>query len=131
MTHSSISVATSPTTVSVLESTGDVLGFLTLAADSILHDGEASDEPIKTVPAIKLCRIGVATSYQNLGFGKSLVDYAIGAVRSLQDEGIIAARFLTLDAYPNRVKWYERLGFVCNEHRIYARRQHPSMRFLV
>ena len=55
------------TTVSRLESTGDVVGFLTLAADSIqLDGGEVDDEPLKTVPAVKLCRLGVGAGGRGL-----------------------------------------------------------------
>jgi len=41
---------------------------------------------------------------------------------------MVAVRFVTVDAYPNRVTWYEKYGFKQNAY--YARKdRHVSMRY--
>lgn len=118
------------TTICVDNDTNEVLGFVTLACDAIrLAQEEQEDLPTYPIPAVKLCRLGVATQYQNRRVGSALVEYAIGAVVALQEEGLVAARFLTVDAYAARESWYQRFGFTRNQARRHG--EHISMRRLV
>lgn len=44
----------------------------------------------------------------------------------------VGCRLLTVDAYPTAIPFYEKLGFVRNQHKDYAdkaEKNHPSMRY--
>lgn len=41
----------------------------------------------------------------------------------------MAIRFITVDAYPNKVAWYESFGFVKNLHKKYDDKSNVSMRY--
>ncbi|MBR6056629.1 MAG: GNAT family N-acetyltransferase [Victivallales bacterium] len=62
----------------------------------------------KTYPAIKITRIGVKKSLQGCGVGTLLLD----AVKHFFIKGMKSGcRFLTLDAYPERVGFYKKNRF--------------------
>ena len=42
---------------------------------------------------------------------------------------LVGCRLLTLDAYPQSVEFYKKLGFVENKAKVYQEKTHPSMRF--
>ncbi|WP_027365927.1 hypothetical protein [Desulfotruncus alcoholivorax] len=71
--------------------------------------------PYAKVPAIKVARLGRSAKYRNLKFGKFLVEYVKSLAYELNEE-TVGVRFLTLDAYPQKVSYYqEELGFVVNK----------------
>ena len=48
----------------------------------------------------------------------------------LQCSEMIAVRFVTVDAYPRKVQWYEQFGFVRNLDDRYTKKDHHvSMRY--
>jgi hypothetical protein len=104
-----------------------ILGFCSLAADAICLD---LDEKIESIPnqgsmkrypqypAVKLARFGRDVKYRDMNIGRDVIlRWTIAHVKSLK----VAVRFLTLDAYPKRVAYYEDLGFVRNLHKKYHR----------
>ncbi len=48
--------------------------------------------------------------------------------RSLRFADQVGCRLITLDAYPESIAFYERLGFARNRSKAYREREHPSMR---
>jgi GNAT superfamily N-acetyltransferase len=139
---------------------GALVGYITLLTDCIilqtsekkkaLDEARAYHQHIYTFPAVKIGRIGIQKEFQRSGIGKQLLIYTIGVVFRMNRELNIACRFITLDAYPQSVPWYEKHNFIFNKHyRVPARPQrniaalkaffralvhgdkkaHPSMRY--
>ncbi len=112
----------------------EVIGFFSTAADSIklkLREREGhhmQEKPIQEFPAIKIARIGRDIRYNKHGIGTNILKWAIGYILNCSE--MIAVRFITVDAYPDKVKWYEQFGFVRNLDDKYTRRDnHVSMRY--
>jgi len=113
---------------------GEIASFFSLICDSIRLSGKEKKKgelttPFSIFPAIKVARLATCQGLQGNGFGTEAVKYCIGLARKLNsraDEGI-ACRFLTVDAYPHRIDWYERLGFIQNVKE--DRRDAVSMRY--
>lgn len=112
----------------------EVIGFFSTAADSIKlkleeKQGHFVDgKPIHEFPAIKIARLGRDIKYKNQNIGLSILKKAIGHI--LECSEMTAVRFVTVDAYPQRVAWYEQLRFVRNLDTKYIKRDnHVSMRY--
>lgn len=120
---------------------GDMLcGYVSLMADAIVlkanerkkirhKDGHAldyDDHPV--VPALKIARVAVRKETREAcrGLGEALVRFAF--LQGLALAETVGCRLLTLDAYPESMGFYEKLGFVPNRDATYAERDHPSMR---
>lgn len=102
--------------------TGKVIGYFSLANDRVsVTDFESKTEfnrfrkhrfinekRIKSYPAVKICRLGIASEVHGQGIGSMLLNfiklYFIG-------ENKTGCRFLTVDAYPKAVPFYERNDF--------------------
>lgn len=116
----------------------ELVAYITLLTDSIvLKTPEKKKlvdfhEHIMNWPALKIGRLAVAASYQKQrGIGKALLQYAVGiALRMGLDSGV-GCRFLTVDAYPESIGFYEKYGFVPNKHYVDLEKpkKHPSMRY--
>lgn len=110
-----------------------ILGFATVCCDSIKlektekksHVGLESKEYLE-FPAVKIARLAVAKDMEKCGLGSFILNWAVGFVL----ENIkIGCRFITVDAYPYKVAWYQNRGFVRNISSRYKSRQNVSMRF--
>lgn len=139
---------------------GELVGYITLLADCIiLQTGEkkktlkeARDyhQSVYNFPAVKIGRLGIQRELQRSGIGKQLLIYTIGVVYRMNVDLNIACRFITLDAYPQSVSWYEKHSFMFNKYykdpvkpkksvaairafckALFAgsKRKHPSMRY--
>ena len=107
--------------------TDELLGYMTLSADSIkltkdekeMHD--LSKIPYAAVPAIKVGKLAVNQDVSNIvkrkGYGSFLLDTARGQAFDMNDMGV-ACRFLTVDAdieyNQDTPQFYEKNGFVEN-----------------
>lgn len=93
---------------------GMLAGYLTVANDSILLGHRERDPGIQhpSIPAMKLAQLGVDLRFRGSGLGRVLVSMAVSL--ALETRGIAACRYLTLDAQPDLVPWYESQGFVRN-----------------
>ena len=70
----------------------------------------------------------VAAPFQSThtGVGTALVRIALAIGADVSER--MGCRLLTVDAYPESVAFYERLGFVRNRAKVYQGREHPSLR---
>jgi ribosomal protein S18 acetylase RimI-like enzyme len=113
--------------------TGNFVGFITLLSDSIvLETGEKKrlfdfHKKVVQFPGLKIARLGVHKEVQRQGVGAALLTYAIGVAFRINNELGVGCRFLTVDAYPQSVSWYQRHGFVFNEAG--KKRTNRSMRY--
>ncbi len=107
-----------------------ILGFCSLAADAIKLSDDERVECIKDrgdlkhypqYPALKLARFGRDKAYRGMQIGKNvIIPWVIGYAKNLDE---VAIRFITLDAKPKRVPYYEELRFVQNEHKDYKKKE--------
>lgn len=126
-------LAVARTHVAIVEDA--VVGFVTTCADSVvltqrerrgLADAAVA---VVSIPAVKVARMGVdhATRTRVRGLGTQLMRYV--ALDALEVGEHIGCRLLTVDAYPEAVPFYEKLGFVRNASSEYKGRRNTSMRF--
>lgn len=113
---------------------GQPCGFVALMADAVVLETKerksiqlgSADHPV--VPAVKIARLGMAKCVRESqrGCGTALVRFAF--LETLAMSRNIGCRLLTLDAYPNALGFYEKLGFKQNKAKEYREKNHPSMR---
>lgn len=63
----------------------------------------------RQIPAMKIARIATDRSFQNAGCGKALVKYSHAVALRIRRD--IGCRLLVTDALPDRIGWYEKMGF--------------------
>lgn len=113
---------------------GDIMGFFSATADSLKlknpekEEHEVGDKPLQEFPATKIARLGRDKKYKEQKVGVDILKWAIGHILEYSES--VAVRFVTVDAYPNKVSWYEDFKFKRNEDKRYTKRtQHVSMRY--
>lgn len=112
----------------------NLIGFLSVAADSLrlnLDEKESYNlhqKKLEDVPAIKLARLAVDNNYQKQNVGTNILKWCIGYTLECSD--MIAIRFITIDAYPNKVNFYQKFNFIINQNKHYTKKSHQvSMRY--
>ena len=91
----------------------EILGFATLSATSItinnLPKSSRKRFPKYPLPALRLARLAVAESAQGQGIGNQLLKTVFAIAHEMADRtGCVA---VVVDAKPEAVEFYERLGF--------------------
>lgn len=108
-----------------------LVGFYSLAADALNLEGSEKDgveKHLRTYPAIKLARMALDKTHQGAGLGTLIVEIIKGFAVDLNQKGI-AIRFITVDAYPQKLGFYTKCGFLPN-HTNKAKKSHTiSMRY--
>lgn len=117
----------------------ELVGYITILADCIILKTSEKKrvleqlldfhQTIYTFPALKIGRIGVQQARKGQDIGTQLLKYAVGLVVRLNRELNIGCRFVTLDAYPKSIGFYQKSGFVFNKHYSDPQKTHPSMRY--
>lgn len=112
----------------------NIIGFFSAAADSLRlvppekAEHKVTEKPIKEFPAIKIARLGRDNKFRGEKVGTNILKWAIGYILACSQ--MMAVRFVTVDSYPNRVKWYESVGFKRNLDEHYTKKtEHISMRY--
>jgi GNAT superfamily N-acetyltransferase len=114
---------------------GRVVGYIALLADSItLEESERQwlihkNVKVHQIPALKVGRLGIQRDFQKQGVGSSLMKYAAGVAFRMNSEIGVGCRFITLDAYPKSIDFYQKIGFVKSMHKTYKTRKFPSMHY--
>jgi hypothetical protein len=110
----------SHTKLAFLKSDHSLVGFITLLSDSIVLETKEKKhlfdfhKQVYNFPALKIARLGVQAGLQRGGIGTSLLTYTIGLAFRMNTEMSIGCRFITVDAYPKSVSWYEKRKFIFN-----------------
>ena len=101
---------------------GECVGFITLTLDSIeLYMNERPKEvQIPRLPALKIAQLGVDLGSRGRGVAKELVAFALFLARQVR--GQISCVYLSVDAKPDVVGFYEKLGFKRNKAELRRRR---------
>ncbi|TCL74231.1 acetyltransferase (GNAT) family protein [Hydrogenispora ethanolica] len=115
----------------------DVVGYIALCSDSFFVDKAEKEKyniQFSTFPALKIGKLAVHQNYRGRKIGHYLIFLTLGIVESMNEMGV-ACRFITVDADmefdPNTPLFYEKFGFVYNEHGVYQglKRKTRSMRY--
>ena len=111
-----------------------LIGFFSAAADSLklnLDEKESylfHQKKLEDVPAIKLARLAVDKNYQKQGVGTNILKWCMGYI--LECSEMMAIRFITVDAYPEKVSFYWKFHFLKNQNKHYTKKNHHvSMRY--
>jgi GNAT superfamily N-acetyltransferase len=91
-----------------------VLGYFTLATSSIPRDRLPSKYvrglPPYDLPLILLARLAVDRRFAGKGLGHALISEAFKITLRVANE--VGCRYIITDAYPNRIEWYAKYGFI-------------------
>src|SRR5713101_6971845 len=91
-----------------------VLGYFTLAMASVRRDAFSKKYvrgmPPYDLPLVLLARLAVDRRFAGRGLGHALISEAFRISLRVADE--VGCRCIITDAYPDRVCWYSRYGFV-------------------
>ena len=90
---------------------GILAAYATVCMDA-LPLGRREREPgvlYQDIGALKLAQLGVHLSFQGAGLGRLVVADVIALARD--EAPRVGCRYVTLDAQPDLVPWYERRGF--------------------
>jgi GNAT superfamily N-acetyltransferase len=117
------------------------VGYVTLMADAVILSSRErkqlrapnstplgyDDHPV--IPALKVARLGACQEFRTdfSGCGHALVRFACW--QALMASRSFGCRLVTVDAYPEAIEFYERIGFARNRAKPYKDRERPSMRF--
>ncbi|MBV9109384.1 MAG: GNAT family N-acetyltransferase [Gemmatimonadetes bacterium] len=94
---------------------GIFAAYITLTADRIMlgPNEKPRGASYHIVPAMKIAQLAVDKSFAGLGLGKFLIGYAIEQATTMR--AVIGCRYVTLDAEPHLIQWYEDQGFIQNQ----------------
>ena len=91
-----------------------VLGYFTLATSSVPRERFPKKFvrglPPYDLPLILLARLAVDRRFSGRGLGHALISEALKITLRVADE--VGCRCIITDAYPDKVGWYARYGFV-------------------
>ncbi|MDP3733814.1 MAG: GNAT family N-acetyltransferase [Nanoarchaeota archaeon] len=109
-----------------------LIGFFSVAADSLKLNFDEKEnygihqKKLEDIPSIKLARLAVDKNYQKQGVGTNILKWCIGYILDCSE--MVAIRFITVDAYPEKVNFYR--NFIVNQNRHYTKKtNHISMRY--
>jgi GNAT superfamily N-acetyltransferase len=92
----------------------NVIGFFTLAMASVPRDAFPKKHvrglPPYDLPLILLARMAVDRRFAGHGVGHTLISEAFRISLRVAEE--VGCRSIVTDAYPERIEWYSRYGFV-------------------
>ncbi len=114
---------------------GDLAAFCSVCCDAIpLSQAEREEERITVdykAPAIKIARLGRDVNFKGIGLGQILIEYVKNMAYELSTTKV-GVRFITADAYLERVDYYGRLGFIPNQAahgRYFSNQKYESRHF--
>ena len=100
-----------------VDDAGKILGFATLAGATIAAESFSSTRkrrlPRYPLPALRLARLAVSLDARGKGIGTFLVRYAFA--QALDQASRVGCIGVIVDAKPDAVHFYERLGFESQE----------------
>jgi len=90
---------------------GALAAYVTIMMDRIALGPSEKPKGVtwRLIPAVKIAQLGVDRRFSGRGLGRLLVSFVIEYARDARKQ--IGCRFVTLDAEPDLVEWYEAMGF--------------------
>ncbi|SRR6266566_4057923 len=114
---------------------GQAVAYLALLADSISLEITERERlvqknvTVQHIPALKIGRLAVHRDFKGQDIGTALIKYSIGVAFRMNDDLNVGCRFLTVDAYPGSIRFYEKVGFKRSLHKTYKKRKNPTMHY--
>jgi GNAT superfamily N-acetyltransferase len=105
---------------------GVLAAYATICTDSLVLGSREKPSTVryKYLGSIKIAQLAVDRKHQGYGLGKTVVTDMIDFASRLSAR--VGCRYVTLDAHPDLVTWYERQGFVVNKIEQRAREEVAS-----
>lgn len=96
---------------------GILAAYATICMDALPLGPDERDRTVRyqEVGSLKLAQLGVTRSFQRMGVGKLVVADVLD--RAKDEAWRVGCRYVTLDAHPDLVGWYEAQGFKRNRLR--------------
>ncbi|MDR6779320.1 GNAT superfamily N-acetyltransferase [Paenibacillus peoriae] len=116
-------------TTFLVKRNGELRAYMSLCADAIRLDySERNNGAIAydTFPSLKIARLAVHKDYHKYGYGKFLINYAVGKAFSIRNE-FCGIKFITLDCFQHRLSYYENIGFIKNKEQRNSGQQHKPI----
>jgi hypothetical protein len=91
-----------------------------LCADGIkldLQERRRNSIPYEMVPALKIARLAIDKKFQKHGLANFMIRYAVYKLLVMRKE-MCGVKFMTLDCFPHRLKYYKDIGFIENQTRV-------------
>ncbi len=102
------------TTYVAIDDDGAIAGYATVAASELAPETMPASKrkrlPRYPVPVLRLARLAVAEAAKGQGIGGALLRYVLQLAARLADE--VGCVGIVVDAKPDAVAFYQRLGFV-------------------
>lgn len=102
------------TTTYVYRAAGEPVAYTTLCMDAVVLG--TREKPValryKNLAALKLAQLGVDHTRSGRGLGTLIIYDVVNFALEMSQR--IGCRYVTLDAQPDLVAWYQRLGFKIN-----------------
>lgn len=94
---------------------GICVAYATVCMDALLLGTREKPKsiPYRFVGALKLAQIGVDRRFQGRGIGREVIADVVYLARHAAAR--YGCRYISLDAHPDLVGWYEKHGFVINK----------------
>ncbi|HEU0302017.1 MAG TPA: GNAT family N-acetyltransferase [Longimicrobium sp.] len=94
--------------------TGIPVAFATVSMDTVQLGSRERPKsiPYRSIGAVKLLQLGVDRPFQGIGLGGQVLEDLVALAREGSKRH--GCRYLTLDAQPDLVGWYQEQGFVIN-----------------
>ncbi|MCC6554156.1 MAG: GNAT family N-acetyltransferase [Polyangiaceae bacterium] len=112
---------------------GEPVGFVSIMTDVLTMETRerkrialtSRDHP--AIPALKIARLGVSVAFRQeyKGTGTALVRFAKAQALVISEHA--GCRLVTVDAYPDSIAFYMKMGFRQSRALVYRDREHPSM----
>lgn len=108
-----------------------VWGYISLVASEVktTHQNTPSNThwpPRYHIPAVKLARMAVDQELQGKGWGRDMINFAIGLIAG-QVASQIGVRLLVTDAKASAVGFYSKVGFTALDTKTNMKRKNPLM----
>lgn len=102
------------TTTYVYRAAGALAGYMAVCMDAVILGTREKPPALryKNLAALKLAQLGVDHRLSGRGLGTLIIFDAVNLALELSEQ--VGCRYVTLDAHPDLVEWYQRLGFKIN-----------------
>lgn len=98
----------------LIDDSDKIIGYISLAMGGIKSDNpvvfrDLPDVDVSKIPVLKIAQLAICEEKQGRYLGKLLIDAAINIADKLKAS--IGCKYVNLDSYPDKVGYYENLGF--------------------
>jgi predicted N-acetyltransferase YhbS len=102
------------TTTYVYRAAGMLVGYMAVCMDAVVLGTREKPAALryKNLAALKLAQLGVDHTLSGRGLGTLIIFDVVNLALELSQR--VGCRYVTLDAQPDLVEWYQRLGFKIN-----------------